>query len=175
MLTINQMQPVSVTLVAQAGNNQLITVTGSISPAITGANIQVTYTAPDGSQTTHQVAVNTDGTYQDTFQASMTGTWTVIASWQGNSNYSPASSTPVTVTIQQSSVLMNPTLLIAIGLGVVVVVLAIALLRRRPSTQGSSTQTQPTTSTVSSVFCRSCGTKNDASHDFCSKCGKKLG
>jgi len=171
MLTINQKQPVSVTLSAQVGNNQLITVTGSMSPPINEATLQVTYTAPNGGQTRHTVAVNADGTYQDTFTASTTGAWTVVANYQGDNNYLPAASPSVTLTIQNSIVasLMNPTTLLAIGLGVVVVVLAVAMLRRR-----TGSLTRSSTSTASSVYCRSCGAKMDPTDRFCKKCGKEI-
>jgi len=178
MLTINQKQPVSVTLSAQVDNNQLITVTGSVSPAINGATLQVTYTGPNG-QTMHSVAVKADGTYQDSFTASATGTWSVVASYLGNNNYLPAASQPVSLTVQNSIValLMNPTSLIAIGLCVVVAALAVALLRRRTGSRtqpSTSAQTQPQASTASAVFCAGCGAKMDAADKFCKKCGKEM-
>lgn len=71
-----------------------ITVSGSISPAVAGATVTLTYTK--GSSTTPRTTTSgADGKYSDKYVPSEAGSWSVVASWAGDSVYNGASSSSV--------------------------------------------------------------------------------
>ena len=63
-----------------------VKISGSISPALTGALISITLTRPDGS-TVLRSSTSSDGIFSDTYTPDSIGRWTVKASWLGNENY----------------------------------------------------------------------------------------
>jgi hypothetical protein len=103
-----------------------ITVSGSISPAITGIPVTLTYTRPDGTTFTRTATTGSGGSYSDTTNPSVTGAWSVKASWSGDSFREGASSSTVSFTVKT-----NPIVFVGIGVVVVVAVVAVALAARR--------------------------------------------
>jgi len=75
-----------------------ITVSGSISPTVSGKTITLTYKKPDGSTFDRTVTTGSDGSYSDSYKSEAIGSWSVSASWAGDSTHEGASSSkPFTV------------------------------------------------------------------------------
>jgi len=70
-----------------------ITTYGVTSPEIEGAEILLKYSKPDGSNTNRIATTDSSGKYTYTLTPDKTGAWSVIASWEGNENYTGSSST----------------------------------------------------------------------------------
>ena len=69
-----------------------ITITGAITPQLSGRNITLTYQPPSGSASTRMVTTGSDSKYSDTYTPSTLGSWMVTASWNGDATYVEASS-----------------------------------------------------------------------------------
>jgi len=76
-----------------------ITITGSISPAISGKTVTLTYTKPDGRTFTKPATTGPDGSYSDVYQPDTNGSWSVRASWEGDSEHQSASSLSVSFNV----------------------------------------------------------------------------
>ena len=76
-----------------------ITITGSISPAISGKTVTLTYTKPDGRTFTKPATTGPDGSYSDVYQPDTNGSWSVRASWEGDSEHQNASSLSVSFNV----------------------------------------------------------------------------
>ena len=61
-----------------------LTVSGSIEPSVSGANVTLTYMDPDGSSITRHINTEADGSYSDTYEPPEVGLWRVEASWGGD-------------------------------------------------------------------------------------------
>jgi len=72
--------------------NSSVEVKGSISPAHGGVEVTLLYTRPNESVIERTVFTDTLGKYVDTFQPDMPGSWSVEASWAGDSDHEPARS-----------------------------------------------------------------------------------
>ena len=79
---------------------ELITISGSISPSVSGAKVTITYTKPDGSIFTRTVFTGADGSYSDSYTPTEKGEWSVKASWEGDAYYEGASSSSVSFTVE---------------------------------------------------------------------------
>jgi hypothetical protein len=88
--------PTSVTL----GNST--TVSGSISPAVSGAPITLTYAKPDGTTLTRTATSGTDGSFTDIYNPDAVGSWSVTTSWPGNDAYFGATSFAAAFTVTES-------------------------------------------------------------------------
>jgi peptide/nickel transport system substrate-binding protein len=80
-----------------------ITVSGSISPAISDDTVTLTYKKPDGSTFNRTVTISSDGNYSDICKLNETGSWSVTASWAGDSTYEGASSSSKSFTVKKKS------------------------------------------------------------------------
>jgi len=79
-----------------------ITVSGSISPALSGKTVNLTYTKPDGKTTVIRTATTgSDGSYSDSYVPDVTGSWSVTASWNGDSDHQAASSQSPSFNVKQ--------------------------------------------------------------------------
>ncbi|MEM3985540.1 MAG: MG2 domain-containing protein [Candidatus Methanomethylicia archaeon] len=76
-----------------------ITVSGSISPAVSGAIVTLTFTRPDGTTTTITASTGTGGSYSTAYTPDQVGSWTVYASWAGDDTYFGASSSIASFTV----------------------------------------------------------------------------
>jgi hypothetical protein len=76
-----------------------ITVSGSISPTVSEANVTLTYTKPDASTFNRTVLSLANGSYRDVYTPPVLGFYSVAANWLGDATHeeSPSSATPFTI------------------------------------------------------------------------------
>ncbi len=79
-----------------------ITISGSITPALGGKIVTLTYMKPDGFTFTRTVTTN-NGEYSDTYTPDMLGSWRVSASWVGDATHEGASSSSKAFTVSKLS------------------------------------------------------------------------
>jgi hypothetical protein len=107
-----------------------VIVSGSIDPPLSDIPILLTFTKPGGTLVTRTVTTAGNGSFHDTFLPDVDGSWSVIASWEGDSWYDGVSSSVVEF-IMNTSLLGSPGWLddIAIigGLGLVIVSFSLVL------------------------------------------------
>jgi Tol biopolymer transport system component len=60
------------------------TVSGSIEPSVSCANVTLTYTKPDSSSMAKLIITEADGSYSDSYEPAELGSWKVEASWDGD-------------------------------------------------------------------------------------------
>jgi hypothetical protein len=60
------------------------TVSGSIQPSVSGANVTLIYIKPNGSSITRHIITEADGSYSDSYEPSQLGSWWIEASWDGD-------------------------------------------------------------------------------------------
>jgi hypothetical protein len=73
-------------------------VSGSLTPPFATA-VTITYTPPSGPSVTRMQTTDSSGNYADAAAASQTGTWTIRASYAGNSQYAPSQSPTCTTSV----------------------------------------------------------------------------
>ena len=66
---------------------EVIEVSGSISPALENITVTLTYEGPDGSVYTRNVRTDVEGSFRDSFQPKVEGSWSVNASWLGDEKH----------------------------------------------------------------------------------------
>lgn len=84
---------------------QSITISGSLEPDLVGKTVTITLRRPDNSVFNVTTVTGSSGTYSYSYIPSSTGSWSVRASWSGNSDYE--ASTSSTVSFNVISVLLN--------------------------------------------------------------------
>ncbi|MEJ2241843.1 MAG: Ig-like domain-containing protein [Candidatus Bathyarchaeota archaeon] len=104
-----------------------VTVSGSISPAISGVNVTITYTKPDSTTFTRTIVSNIDGSFQDVYSPDLTGSWSVKASWQGNANYLGSTSFAADFTVGSSTFNLPIELIAAVIIIIIIIVVTLAL------------------------------------------------
>jgi len=72
---------------AQLNLGSDITVTGNISPPISGRTVILSYTSPKGTKVNKLVLTSQDGIFSDTYTPDTAGMWMVNASWAGDMKY----------------------------------------------------------------------------------------
>ena len=82
---------------------EAITVSGSITPAVSGASVSIEYKM-GSTDVTRTSTTGGDGKYSDSYTPTAAGSWAVEASWAGNAQYAGESSTTQTVTVSQPTV-----------------------------------------------------------------------
>ena len=87
---------------SQITEGDSVTVSGSLDPAVSGAEVVIVYTTPDGSTSTRTISTGLDGSYSDLYQPSEKGSWSVKASWDGDSWFMNSSSETVSFTVDES-------------------------------------------------------------------------
>jgi len=65
---------------------------GSMTPAVEGIVIEVTFTGPGGSAQTRRAATGADGSFVVDFAPGEVGSWSAVASWAGDDRYSASTS-----------------------------------------------------------------------------------
>ncbi len=84
----------SITCKSNMTNPQLgqsITISGSISPPVSNAQVEIVYISPSGASKNYTVYTDSNGYYQDTFSPNAAATWTVRVSWEGDENFQGSS------------------------------------------------------------------------------------
>ena len=81
---------------------QPMTVSGTLSPAQTGATISVTYTRPNSTSFVDQVKTDASGNWTDTVTPSRSdvGNWTIKSHYAGDGTHTAADAGPCTVTVR---------------------------------------------------------------------------
>ena len=79
-----------------------VTVSGSTNPAVTSAAITLTYKKPDATTFTRAVTTGSGGSYSDTYKPDAAGSWSVSASWAGDSTHEGTSSLSTSFTVKKS-------------------------------------------------------------------------
>ena len=118
-----------ITLSVELRENEVIVVTGYISPPIVGdeePDVDIMYSGPRGEKITHRVPVRGFDMFDDTHQPTSEGPWTITAEWRGNDNWLPAESSPSTVLIESRG--FNLTHLFETSLWPIVILCAILIV-----------------------------------------------
>ena len=89
--------------------DETIIVSGSINPVIEGVTLTLTYKKPDGSTFTRTATTGSDGSYSDSYTPDAIGTWSVTASWAGDSTYNGASSLSESFTVKSDCLIATAT------------------------------------------------------------------
>jgi len=76
-----------------------LTVSGSIEPSVSGANVTLIYTKPDDSSMLRHILTEADSSYSDSFEPSELGTWWIEASWDGDQGHHASRSQPVELSV----------------------------------------------------------------------------
>ncbi len=104
-----------------------ITVSGSISPAISGVIVTLTFTKPDSTTFTRTVVSQSDGSFQDSYSPELTGVWGVKSSWQGNAIYLGSTSLASDFTVGTSTFSLPLEVIAAVVIVIVIISVTIAL------------------------------------------------
>ena len=78
-----------------------VTISGSISPVISGVEVDLTGVRPDGTETIMSTATDADGRYTESFTPNLEGTWTIEASWGGDDAHLGAASETINLTVKE--------------------------------------------------------------------------
>jgi len=110
-----------------------IVVSGSLNVTLSGKTVTLTYRKPDGSIVNRTVTTGSDGSYSDSYTPDATGSWSVTASWEGDSTYNGATSSSRSFMVNAVPFIETPLGMAMIGGGIVliVVVVVVSVLRKR--------------------------------------------
>ena len=75
------------------------TVSGSIEPSVSGANVTLKYTNPGGSPITRHINTDADGSYSDSYVPPEVGSWRVEASWDGDPGHHASRSQSIELSV----------------------------------------------------------------------------
>jgi len=109
-----------------------LTVSGSVTPSISGfppvsgVNVTLAYTMPDGTTLDRTVTTGADGSFSNTYTPGVAGSWSVEASWAGDVAYLGATSSAEPFTVGNSSGSGIP--MVYVYVVVVIIVIAVAAL-----------------------------------------------
>jgi hypothetical protein len=103
---LSSKQPSSITCIPGQSSIKVgdtLTVSGGITPAVSGASVKIEYKmgSTDVSRT---ATTGSDGKYSDNYAPTAAGSWTVQASWDGDSQHIGASSETAAFTVSQPPV-----------------------------------------------------------------------
>jgi hypothetical protein len=109
-----------------------VTASGSISPVVPGVTVTLTYKKPDSTKITRTVTTGSDGSYSSSYSPDAVGSWSVTASWNGDSLHEGASSLSKTFIVKEKPFIETPTGMVAISCGLIgtVIVMAAVILKR---------------------------------------------
>ena len=80
-----------------------ITVSGSISPVVSGIIVTLTYSPPNGSPFVRNTMASSGGSYTDNYVPDQLGTYLVQASWNGNVDYKGSTSSKASFIVTKKS------------------------------------------------------------------------
>ena len=112
-----------------------IVVSGTIEPALLGKPIILTYTKPDGSTFNRTVTTGPDGTFRDKYQPDMSGPWSVRALWVGDPIYKDASSSTISLTVNERPFIQTVLGKTIVIMGTITLVIVAILLILKRNTQ----------------------------------------
>jgi len=134
---------------AMSVNGSLVHSTSMPVPVnITWPATQVTleYTKPGGSTVTHTVTISSGGVFTDSLTPDVSGQWTVRASWAGNIEHNGATSTPVSFTVTEPTLVETMTdtgMIYIIPIVVIVAIVAVVFMMRRGKSQRAGAAAAP--------------------------------
>jgi hypothetical protein len=106
-----------------------IVVSGSINVSLSGKTVTLTYKKPDSSTMNRTVATGSDGSYSDSYNPDASGSWSVTASWTGDSAYDGATSSMLSLTVNSVTfILFTPFGMVLIGGAIIIIVVVIVIL-----------------------------------------------
>jgi hypothetical protein len=82
-----------------------MTVSGGISPAVSGASIDLIYTRPDGTEFPRTVTTSSTGAFSDQYTPDKVGSWNVRAEYNGDSAHRASKSSTLGFQVTQKTVL----------------------------------------------------------------------
>ncbi|MBL7169100.1 Ig-like domain repeat protein [Candidatus Bathyarchaeota archaeon] len=103
-------------------------VSGSVNATLSGKTVALTYSKPDGSTRNIDVTTGSDGSYSDSYAPDLTGSWSVTASWDGDSMYYGATSSSQSFTVTSKPFIETPLGMATVIVGITVVVIAVIVL-----------------------------------------------
>lgn len=106
--------------VTQGGS---VTVSGSISPVVSGATVILVYTKPDGTTLTRTAITGSDGSYSDSYRPDATGSWSVAASWYGDATRDGSLSSTKAFTVKEPPIICPIMLVLILALVIIVLIL----------------------------------------------------
>ena len=109
-----------------------IVVSGSINATLSGKTVTLIYKRPDGSTMNRTAITGSDGSYSDSYTLDATGSWSVTASWEGDSTYNGAASSSQSIMVSSKSFIETPLGIAMTGGGtIIIVVVAVFLVLRK--------------------------------------------
>jgi len=109
-----------------------IVVSGSINATLSGKTVTLIYRKPDGSTMNRTAITGSDGSYSDSYTLDATGSWSVTASWEGDSTYNGAASSSQSIVVSSKSFIETPLGIAMTGGGtIIIVVVAVFLVLRK--------------------------------------------
>ncbi|MCW3988932.1 MAG: Ig-like domain-containing protein, partial [Candidatus Bathyarchaeota archaeon] len=87
---------------SEVNEGDSVTVSGSISPAVSGETVTYTYRKPDATTFTRTATTGSGGSFSDNYKPDATGSWSVKTSWEGDSTYKESTSETVSFTVVES-------------------------------------------------------------------------
>lgn len=109
-----------------------IAVSGSMNATLSGKTITLTYEMPDGSTLTRTVTTGSDGSYSDSYAPYAIGSWSVTASWEGDSTHFGATSSSKSFIVGPEPFIETPTGIAAIAGGIAAILIAaVFMLKKR--------------------------------------------
>jgi hypothetical protein len=100
-----------------------ITVSGSISPTVSNVTVTLTYTKPDATNLDRTTTTGADGSFNDTYNPEVAGSWSVKASWAGNDNYFGSTSFDTTFMVSELSATAIPIDYVYVAVIIIIVVI----------------------------------------------------
>jgi len=112
---------------------QSIVVSGTLNVTLSGKTVTLTYRKPDSSTMNRTVTTDSDGSYSDSYAPDVTGSWSVTASWTGDTTHIGATSSSQSFMVNAVPFIETPLGMAMIGGGIVliVVVVVVSVLRKR--------------------------------------------
>jgi peptide/nickel transport system substrate-binding protein len=86
-----------------------VTISGSISPTVSSKAVTLAFRKPDGTTFTRTVTTASDGSYSDSYKPDAAGSWSVTASWSGDSTHDNASSSSISFTVKSGCLIATAT------------------------------------------------------------------
>jgi hypothetical protein len=111
-----------------------IVVSGSINVSLSGKTVTLTYKKPDESTLNRTVTTGSDGSYSDSYTPDAAGSWSVTASWIGDSLHNGATSSTRSLTVNSVTfILFTPFGIALMGGAIILIIIIIVVLMRGKS------------------------------------------
>jgi hypothetical protein len=111
-----------------------IVVSGSLNVTLSGKTVTLTYKKPDESILNKTVTTGSDGSYSDSYTPDAAGTWSVTASWVGDSTHNGATSSTRSLTVNSVTfILFTPFGIALLGGAIILIIVIVVVLMRGKS------------------------------------------